>query len=729
MSHKTYLNILKGGVFLSFFVLYFVFSGLLFPYITSKQLSFNILIEVLTVFWVVFMVKFPDYRPKRSWITLGLTGFIAVLLLTSFTGVDFNLSFWGDVERMLGVFHLAHFFLFYIIIITAFRTKNDWLSLLAVSVIAATVESLLVIFDVNYGTFGNTSYVSGYMIFNLYFALILIFRQKNIALRIAYIFSILMMLISMNIASTRGAFVGLGFSILLLFFLLAAFNKNKKIKYASITLTAVFVGFIILIFASSGSAWVKNSALLSRITQINTNTETFKTRLISWSAAFQDFPNHPWLGTGYGNYAITFDKFFDPQFYIYTNSASYFDHAHNNLIDILSTTGIIGLTAYLLIFAAVLYYLVSGFRKDKIGLTEFILLISMIAAYFIQNIVLFDSFVTYFSLMITFGFIYWLSQENEDTAIKTQKDAEGFTFLAVGLLMLFVIYQYNIEPFKMLRGTIRAQYEANAKNDLLGAINIYKQALSYGTPIDRDSRTSLIQLILTKSNLLSRTDNKTANGVFDYAIELAEKNLQYNPNDSFNLMLLSQVLNTAAAFNKDDPQKAERYSKEAEEAINKTIASTPRRIPMYFIKAQIYLYRGDNKKAIETLKYAISLNPEYDEAVCQLAKAYFITGDQKSGYEQMGRCIDSGGADTIDSTDQVNDLINHFLQKKDLPKVVKLLEQLTALDPNDAKIWASLAEVYRQDGEKEKAIKAAEKAAEIDPNLKSSAEAFIKSLK
>jgi len=99
MNAKSYLAIMKYGLYGSFVCFVLVFSNLLFPFITSKQLVFNILMEALLVFWVVFIVKFPAYRPKKSYLTYGILAYFAAILLSCFTGVDFNLSFWGNAQR------------------------------------------------------------------------------------------------------------------------------------------------------------------------------------------------------------------------------------------------------------------------------------------------------------------------------------------------------------------------------------------------------------------------------------------------------------------------------------------------------------------------------------------------------------------------------------------------------------------------------------------------------
>jgi hypothetical protein len=156
MPQKVYLWILKIGAILSFLCVFFVFKGLLFPYITSKQIPFNMLMEFLLIFWLAFIVKFPQWSPFRGitktwpislffkakkveiaeqevlpparndqknkaieaspavpeiskashYITLGMALFFVIITISCFTGVDFHMSFWSNAERMLGVFHI-----------------------------------------------------------------------------------------------------------------------------------------------------------------------------------------------------------------------------------------------------------------------------------------------------------------------------------------------------------------------------------------------------------------------------------------------------------------------------------------------------------------------------------------------------------------------------------------------------------------------------------------------
>src|SRR6056297_1122157 len=214
MPQKVYLWILRIGAGLSFISVFIVAGEFLFPYITGKQIYFNILIEILIVFWLAFIIKYPQWNPFKikegkgilnklgGGVTAGLIAFFAVMLASCFTGVDFNLSFWGDIERMLGFFHVVHFLFLYFIIITVFRDWDDWKWLLMAFVAASMIVGLTGLYgDHAYGTVGNKAYMAGFMIFGVFFALLLLYKEKQIW-RWAYLIPVVVMLFAFKNAGT-----------------------------------------------------------------------------------------------------------------------------------------------------------------------------------------------------------------------------------------------------------------------------------------------------------------------------------------------------------------------------------------------------------------------------------------------------------------------------------------------------------------------------------------------
>ena len=135
------------------------------------------------------------------------------------------------------------------IIVTVFRQWQDWRNLFIVSIGAAVLVCLYSLFKIPYSTIGNTAYVSGYAIFNIYFALILFFRRlgegktrsEDWLINALYLVAAFIMLLVMKQTHTRGAYVGLGVSFILLFILFTFYSQSRKVKTYSLTAMALIV--------------------------------------------------------------------------------------------------------------------------------------------------------------------------------------------------------------------------------------------------------------------------------------------------------------------------------------------------------------------------------------------------------------------------------------------------------------------------------------------------------
>lgn len=749
MSAKIYLRILQAGIIASLGVIFFVFTDLLFPYITSKQLPFNILMEILLVFWLVFIWRYPEHRPQKSLISWGLIAYFVAILASCLVSVDINLSFWGDAERMLGFFHLIHFLIFYFILITVFRSWREWRVLFFLSTLVATVFSLIGLFGENpYSTIGNVAYVSSYLIFNIYFCVLLFFRQPGSFWRWFYIIPVLIMFWHFKSMHTSGAIIGLAVSVLLLFLLIGLTHIKKNIRrwFLGIFLVAIFG--IIIIFSQHQSAWFQDSFLRSLTTQ----KSTFQTRLISWRGAAADFKNHPIFGTGFGNYAIIFDKHFDPKFFNYMIAETYFDRAHNNLIDITSTTGLLGLITYLSIFVAVLYYLWQIFRINGRRISgsgsglknlEILIIIVLLTAYFIQNLAIFDTFATYIGLMMVLGFIYYLNQEKKastedspseeleinetDAPDRWRLKSQNQEFMALGILIIItyvVIIQANIKPWRMFHGIING-YSQIMSGDVAGGLDLYRESLS-GTPLDRDARTILVTLFVSNPNITSALPVYRVASDLDYVISLAQKNVDLNPNDSLSQMQLAQILDTTARFYYNNIEKFNKYSGPALIAIDRSIEASPGRIPVYLAKAQILLIRNEEEKAIETIKYANSLNPNFAEGYCRLGQFYLLMDKLSEAGEALDSCAAKGGVNQINSDRLLKLVISYYISQERYDQALLFTERLVFVNGQDPGIWLNLAKIYLAMGDDPKAKEAIKQAVLLDPSYKDQADELLK---
>ena len=682
MNSKFYLRFLQIGAIASLVIVFFTFSDLLFPYITSKQLSFNILTEVLLLVWAIFIWKFPTYRPKKSLMTWGVIAFLIAILWSCSYSVDPILSFWGDAERMLGVFHIIHFFFLYLVLISVFRSYEDWQILFGSSVIIATIVSFLGIIGNVYSTIGNTAYVSGYIIFNLYFCALLFYRAKEKSWRWFLLIPAIIMLIEFSRTHTSGAIIGLGASILFVVFLIGVLHQSKNVKLAAWGALVISVSALVLIFSQQNTVWFQNSFLKNLTTQ----KYTFQTRLVSWEAAAKDFHNHPWFGVGFGNYASVFDRYFDAKFYNYSRGETYFDRAHNNLIDIVSTTGIFGLLAYLSIFVAVAIYLRRLIKRDPRNF-EPLIIVGLFTAYFIQNLAVFDSLVTYIGLMISLAYIYYLT--NPETAPETEKKMPEFSALAVGLILVLILTNYlNLRPWRTLQGVIKG-YTVLSQGQIMEGISIYKDAFANNTPLDRDGKTALINSLISNPQIVASLPQSDSQIVIDYLILLAKDNLSNDPQDSLMNLQLSQVYSFAYGINPKDE-----YYNEALKAVDASITASPERIPVYFMKANILLVKKNYTEALAVINSTIEFNPTFPDAYCQLFRVYNLNNDPKNAWTYGDKCIDLKGAEVLGMSKDFLTLLEHYYTNKDWPHALVMAKQLVIFQPNSEQAWQFLAEIY-----------------------------------
>jgi len=742
MSEKTYLKILQWGIYLALFTPLIIFTSLLFPFITGKTFYFRVIVEILLAVFILFIWQYRQYVPKKKILTLALLVFSGIMIITSFTGLDFNLSFWSDVERMEGVFGFLHLVVFFIIIVSVFRTKKDWKKLLyafAGSSLGLCLYALgqktgsdlfLLSSDSRVSsTLGNSAYLGAFALFGIAVFLLLLIKEKGIYKKIMYASGAFLNALILIFTGTRGAYLGLMFAVFIAFILYIALVKNKKIKIilSSIFIGVIFIGGLVFWDMNSAKPHLKGNFYLYRLTHFSLNDATWNTRLISWKSGIEALKERPFFGVGSGNYAYYFDKHFPPIFYSYTAQQTFFDHAHNNIVDIAVTTGLFGLAAYLAICGIILYYLIYSYRTKKIGLNEFIILFCLMAAYFAQNIFVFDCLVTYIAFFVITGYIAFPHYNSEDVAVEDNYENKGKKInpiLAFGAsaFSLYLIINFNVIPAIAMKKTVDVQYKIYKENDFIAGYEKMKEALAYGTVFDRDMRASFSNIIISNgSQLAKKVGNDKLLEIVEYSIAESEKNLKLNPLDTIFNLNLGQLYNIKAIITKDTEILAQ-----AEYYIRKSLEASPGRLQLHFTLAENKLISGQYEEAVKILENAKDLNPNYSEVYANLARAYSYSKKEVDSMEAMAKAILLGYKNV--SEHQLDLLINYFVGKNDYNILIILYNRKVSLQSEDAKLRAQLAAVYAKLGQNDKAYDSVMKAVELDSNLKETADKFLEML-
>ena len=405
--------IILACVFVTPFICLFVANNMFFPYITGKNFTFRILVEVMLGSWAVLMFLDAKYRPKFSWVLAAATAFIVIITVADFHGANPYRSFWSNYERMEGLITHIHLFLFFLIAGSVITTAELWNWLWRTSLGASVIVDIYAFTQIAGieasngrldGTFGNASYLSVYAMFHIFIAAFLFIRSesKSWSIRWIYPFIAFLNLIVLFYTQTRGTILGLLAGSALAFFMFAIFDKEhpklKRYAYGGVIAIILLVGGFISL---RHSALVQSVPTLQRLAAISLTDTTTSSRFMIWNMSWQGFKEKPLLGWGQDNFLYVFSKFYNPKMW---NQEPWFDRSHDVFFDWLIAGGALGLLAYLSMFGALIYYLWFS-KKKHFSIAERSIFTGMLVGYFIHNIFVFDnltSYIVFFSLLAYF---------------------------------------------------------------------------------------------------------------------------------------------------------------------------------------------------------------------------------------------------------------------------------------------------------------------------------------
>ena len=239
MSLKDLLRfIVLGSVFATPFICLYVAESMFFPFITGKNFTFRILVEIMLGAWALLMFLDSTYRPRFSWILAAAGAFLAIIAIADFNGVNQYRSFWSNYERMEGLITHAHLFLYFIISASVLATEQAWKWLFRTSLGASLIVAVYAFRQLTGSaeihqsvsrldaTFGNATYLAVYALFHAFIAIFLFFRDgKENTLRWLYPIIAGINLVVLYYTQTRGSLLGAIGGALLAFLLIAIFDK------------------------------------------------------------------------------------------------------------------------------------------------------------------------------------------------------------------------------------------------------------------------------------------------------------------------------------------------------------------------------------------------------------------------------------------------------------------------------------------------------------------------
>ena len=423
------------------------------------------------------------------------------------------ISLWWSVDFGNSLIEITRYFSSLLILFLAIQIKfyKQQFFILNTAVISLFLISLIGLlqafgfspFGIHYlgrpaATFINPNHASIYIEFFIPILLILILVRKNNKFKIFYSVSLGFSLSFLFVLSSFGTLISLLLALSITGAILSKYIniysrlKNNK-KYLAIMLICVIslTSFHTLITASITKQQTKTISLI-------TQKDSHKIRLGLYTKSIKSIMDNPIFGFGYGGFRAGILPYIsDIQSITNHNEHLYFTKTHNDFIQQLTETGLIGGTLFITFFIIVLYLGLSALKDRQLS-EKNILLFAMSSGLLVLFLHTFIDFpfhlsASNFLIYLTSGFI--LSHSAKNIAFKKNiyfKTVTIFILFALSLFLLISI-NYNIDHIKsnkLIRDTAIALHKEKDCNKAVRLIDESNQLFKF----DFQSQASQAQI-------------------------------------------------------------------------------------------------------------------------------------------------------------------------------------------------------------------------------------------
>lgn len=636
---KILRTIVLGGIFALPFIVFYVAYDLFFPFITGKNLAFRIIVEITVGAWLALALCNSAYWPKRNWILGAFALFVAVVAIADAQGAVPFKSFWSNYERMDGWVTLAHLFLYFVVAYTMLNTERLWRRYWELSLVVSVGLALFGFLQISGlvalgqggqsslearidATLGNPIYLAAYMLFNIFIAAMLwswVWQEQRTRawkLRLAwYGFVIAIDTIALLFTGTRGTTLGLVGGMLVATILYSLRSGSRSARLWTGGVIAAIIVLSLAIYQGRDTLFVKNVGFLNRLSTISTSDSTVKARFLNWGMAWRGFQERPLLGWGQENYAIVFDKYYDPRMYA---QEQWFDRVHNVIFDWLIAAGLLGLMSYLSLFGCALWCI---YRRSTFSVAEQSILTGLLAAYFFHNLFVFDNITSYILFTTILAFVAWRSiTSGTAQPLKIPHSTPHFLpYAALGcaLLVAGVIWWVNGPAYMANRALLQAL--GRHDDELQRNLDLFKKSISYGTYGTQEAREQLVQAAAQLASLDVPIEIKKA--FFETAAQEMNKQMQASPLDARFPLFLGMLFDSYGDFSN------------GKIAFEKAHELSPGKQTILYQLGVNAFRRGDKDAGLAAFKQALDLLPENQQARLYYAQAALWTGNESLARE------------------------------------------------------------------------------------------------
>lgn len=646
-------------VIVSLLVPVIVPTGFFFPYVVPRNIFFRAVIEVGTLALVsalCFDGNELDLRYEP--IFWALAAFVAAILLSALFSPARTHSLFGDFERMGGVWAWLHLALFFLVL-RALRDE-EWSWVLNAALIVSTFVSLGAILEhsrfssspqfsdtmlsASSATVGNSGLLAAYLLFGV--ALAGYLGSTSVRFRLLYVTGGGINLLALVFAENRSTVIGLALGALTGSVIFAALHTASRRRWivpaAAVVLAALVLGLSAGIRKFPSSALVRHTPAVIQRLALTSSAGADESRTMQWRAAIEGFKDRPLVGYGLENHNLVWSAHLDPG--IYRLDTDIYDRTHNQYLELLATTGLLGALTFMGIWLAIGVTLVRAYRDERLSASSLAILSGLQVAYAVY---LFFWFVDLNSTML------WIlvaaliaSRENPYGVVRPaiepvrvpRRIAAAVAFSSV-LLVAAALYAEAYAPLRANLALARVDAPRGSVRETLAEFGVLAE-----TPAPQTAHTPFIMgqyLASLHSRYSEMRRNPSERRMLEAAFARADLAFRREIHrDTLNDRLYTHeasLLLDAASF-----YGSRSKVDDAIASLHTAIDLSPHRIQQRMLLASVYTEDRDYGRARSVLEDAMRADPDLGEPRYALAENYLKYGKSDSALAMLESSLGRG---------------------------------------------------------------------------------------
>lgn len=353
-------------------------------------------------------------------------------------------------------------------------------------------------------------------------------------------------------------------------------------------------------------------------------SDSGKIRLVVWGGALELFKRNPLFGTGAETFAYAYYSVKPIEHNLLSEWDYLYNKAHNEYLNYLATTGIVGLGTYLLMIGWVFYYSARWLfknRKSHLDDPRALLVLSLLGAYMsilVSNFFGFSVVVINLYMFFIPGLIIAFTQKQKNTtaeqdviaAVPPKKTV--LILVAAVICIYFELFLLNLwfadQEYSLGYNLDRAQEYVLANTHLENAVKL--------APNEDLFKNELALNLATLGLLLTQQNQATQGAEFiNKAVTLSNDVVNKHPH---NVVFYKTRIQTFFVLS----QVNNKYFQEALDSIKKARKLAPSDAKVAYNEGLLLGQNGNVEDAIAVLKEAIQLKPNYRDPRYAIAVYY-----------------------------------------------------------------------------------------------------------